>query len=232
MNVHFHPDDYPAYTFDPETGTPTRVARPARGPYAHLETRTVRPVTRKCDGREAFHLQRKDGKYRIISRSLILATLNPFADTPAPKPPELPPWSFDIQGFAGYALVLDPFSVIRYDNPATGPVNPPTKLKPVHSRRHTLDRTYEYTRYGMVDENTGRRRYVQVEKLMELAGVTMADLAAAHARHLETQGPVPRPPATRTPVPESGIQTPCPGEAEAALHEASMLAAFGPHGQG
>lgn len=256
MNTRFHPSDYPGYTFDPKTGTPTRTATPKRGPFAGTPNREPRSVIRKSDGRECFHLQRKDGKFRLVSRDLILATLDPWAaaEASAKEPAPLPPWSFEIQGFAGYAVVLDPFSVIRYDNPATGPVDPPVRIKTTVSYRHTLDRTYEYHRFALVDENTGRRRQVSAEKVMELAGITAADIAAAHKRHLAaTRTPVPEsppcpaeavaralaegfmargmyegftpPPPSRTPIPDSGI-------GEAALHEAAMLEAFGPHGQG
>ena len=193
MSIRFHPADYPAYTFDPKTGTPTRTAAPKRGPYAGTPNREVRSVTRKIDGRECFHLMRADGNARLVSRDLIRVTLDPWAETLEPEPAALPPWSFDIAGFAGYAVVLNPFSVIRYDNPVTGPVNPPIEIKATVTRKHTLDRTYEYHRYGLIDENTGTRRQVQAEKVMELAGITPADIAAAHKRHL----------ATRTPNPES-----------------------------
>lgn len=183
----FHPTDYPAYTFDPKTGTPTRTARPNRGPFARTPNREIPPVTRLIDGRECFHLQRHDGKFRLVSRDLILATLNPWADKPAPKPVALPPWSFEIAGFAGYAVVLNPFSVIRYESAAFGPINPPTVLKATERRKHTLDRTYIYYSYGLIDENTGQRRQVQAEKVMELAGVTAADIAAAHARSVDSR---------------------------------------------
>ena len=184
MNARFHPSDYPAYTFDPKTGTPTRTAAPKRGPYAGNPNRETRAVIRKADGRECFHLQRTDGTYRLVSRDLIRATIDPWSAAPTPEPAALPPWSFNIQGFAGYAVVLNPFSVIRYDNPATGPISPPAVIKATISRKQTLERTYEYHRYALVDENTGMRRQVQAEKVMALAGITPADIAAAHKRHL------------------------------------------------
>lgn len=187
----FHPADYPAYTFDPKTGSPTRTAAPKRGPFARTPNREIPPVARPVDGRECFHLQRADGKFRLVSRDLILATLNPWADKPALEPVVLPPWSFEIDGFAGYAVVLNPFSVIRFDSPAFGPINPPTVLKASERRKDTLDRTYIYYTYGLIDENTGARRAVQAEKVMKLAGVTAADIAAAHARSLETRIPNP-----------------------------------------
>lgn len=190
MNVRFHPADYPAYTFDPKTGTPTRTATPKRGPHAGNPNREVRAVIRKIDGRECFHLQRADGKARLVSRDLILATLDPWS-APSPEPATLPPWSFEIAGFAGYAVVLDPISVIRYDNPAMGPINPPIVLKATERHKHTLDRTYVYYSYGLIDENTGARRAVQAEKVMELAGITAADIAAAHARSVESRTPNP-----------------------------------------
>lgn len=190
----FHPADYPAYTFNPETGTPVRETSARRGPYANLDgPREVRPVKRRSDGRECFHLQRKDGAFRLVSRDLILATLNPWDDKPEPEPFELPPWSFEIEGYAGYAVVLDPFSVIRYHSPAFGTINPPTVLKATERRRETLDRTYIYHTYGLVDENTGLRRAVQAEKIMELAGITAADIAAARKRALATRTPAQQP---------------------------------------
>lgn len=190
MTTRFHPADYPAYTFDPKTGSPTRTAAPKRGPFAGTPNREPRAVIRKMDGRECFHLQRADGKHRLVSRDLIKATLDPWS-APAPEPATLPPWSFEIAGFAGYAVVLNPFSVIRYDNPAMGPINPPAVLKTTERCKHTLDRTYVYYTYGLIDENTGRRRQVQAEKVMELAGVTAADIAAAHARSLDSRTPNP-----------------------------------------
>jgi hypothetical protein len=198
----FNPADYPAYTFDPVTGTPTRTATPKRGPLAGIPNREVRPAPRKPGGDEYFQIQRADGKYRHVSRTTIRLALNPWAETPQPEPATLPPWSFDIPGFAGYAVVLDPFSVIRYDSPASGPINPPNKLKISERRRDTLDRTYIYHTCCLVDENTGRRRHVQAEKIMELAGVTAADIAAAHARHLDARSPAPNP--------ESSFQNPQP----------------------
>lgn len=205
MSVRFHPADYPAYTFDPKTGTPTRTATPKRGPFAGTPNREVRAVIRKSDGRECFHLVRKDGKPRLVSRDLILATLNPFAGKPSAAPAPLPPRSFKIAGFAGYAVVLDPFSVIRYDNPAMGAINPPVVLKATARRKHTLDRTYVYHTYGLIDENTGRRRQVQAEKVLELAGVTPADIAAARKRQLAADKAERFP---LTPNPDSGIGNP------------------------
>lgn len=186
----FHPADYPAYTFDPKTGSPTRAAAPNRGPFARTPNREIPPVIRPVDGRECFHLQRADGRFRLVSRDLIKATLDPWS-VPAPEPAALPPWSFEIPGFAGYAVVLNPFSVIRYESAAFGPINPPTVLKASERRKETLDRTYIYYTYGLIDENTGRRRQVQAEKVMELAGITAADIAAAHARSLESRTPNP-----------------------------------------
>jgi len=214
MRVQFHPADYPAYTFDPVTGTPTRTATPKRGPHARKPNRECRSVTRKADGRECFHLQRADGSYRLVSRDLIRVTLDPWLETPAPEPATLPPWSFEIEGFAGYAVVLNPFSVIRYDNPATGPVNPPIEIKATVSYRHTLDRTYEYHRYAMVDEHTGMRRQVQAEKVMALAGVTVADIAAAHARQLDsrTPNPVSRIHSLDTRIQNPDREAPAPGD--------------------
>lgn len=206
----FDPADYPDYSFNPETGTPTRVTRPRRGPFAKHQTRILEPTIRKTDGRECFQIQRVDGVFRVVSRDVIQLAFDPwFVPEPRPlkpasgpptpgnqEPEPLPPWSFEIEGFAGYALVLDPFSVIRHDNPATGPVVPHIRLKPTVTLHHTHDKTYEYSRFGLISEHDGRRKRLTAEKIMDLAGVTMADIAAAHKRSKGTPTPCPRPPAT------------------------------------
>lgn len=199
--IRFDPADYPAYTFNPESGTPSRVTAPRRGPFAKSGTRILEPSIRKSDGRECFHLQRADGHYRMVSRNQILDAIDPFRESPALEPPELPPWSFPIPGFDGYALLPELCSVIRYYNPNTGPVNPPAVLKPTTRVVETLTATYRYVTFSLTDEVTGRKKMVPYTKLEELCGITGPDRIAAYQRGLarraalaaETQPQSPRP---------------------------------------
>lgn len=182
MRRQFHPDDFPAYTFA-EDGTPTRTAAPKTGPHAGTANRVIKPFARKSDGRECFNLTRSDGAIRIVSRDLILDTLNPFRDRPGPPEPEpLPPLFFVVPGFEEYAFNPVAKSVVKFRDLVGGPISPPKPLKMSTVRTECVEtgEVYLYDYFSMVDSDpeSGKRHRVSLKKMLKLFGWSLSEVAA------------------------------------------------------
>lgn len=183
---HFDPRDYSSYRFEPD-GQPVRIAPVARGRSAGSAEFRPKPCRHPRLG-EYFSLRRDDGETRIVSRATILSTCHPESlPPPQPRDPSLlPPRHFVIPGFEDYAVRLYPPAVFRFYNPNLGQLDPPAPVKCSDRWRRTPTRDYLYVGYSLIDFETGVRRFVTWDRILELAGFTPADVAAEQARVLSS----------------------------------------------
>ncbi len=170
----FDPADYPDYEF--HAAGVRRVVPVRRGRFAGW-TGEMRPYKEK--GRPFFNLTRSDGQRRRISLDQILKATGLRAQ--GADPDEIDVWGedetfprFSIEGFMDY-VVNDLGHVFRWYSPERGTY---TKLREVVPSPVTGKPGRTPGGYQLID-NEGVKKFVLFPKLLDLAGRTLSDVAAA-----------------------------------------------------